>query len=285
MFYRRMDNPRTLYLELLKKTLTNSIYGDPYLPVGMTAQTSASPGNALRNCLRKAALSLLDKTPYAIVRKNMSTPQERTEGRNWPSAAHTMIGIKRLNNIQACVERVLSEGIPGDLIEAGTWRGGATIFMRGMLKAHGVEDRLVWVADSFAGLPPPDPRYPVDSGINLHAFPYLQVSLEQVQANFQAYGLLDEQVRFLKGFFSETLPGAPIQRLALIRFDGDMYGSAMDVLKNLYHKLSPGGCMIIDDYGSIPACKQAVDDFRAQKGIRDEIKTVDWSGVFWRKSA
>ena len=81
-----------------------------------------------------------------------------------PRAGWTMIGIKRLDQLQECAETVLRRGVPGDFIEAGAWRGGATIFMRGVLKAHNVTDRTVWVADSFEGLPPPDPKYAADAG-------------------------------------------------------------------------------------------------------------------------
>jgi O-methyltransferase len=161
----------------------------------------------------------------------------RAEGRDWPARAHTMIGLKRLANIRTCVEAVLDAGIPGDLIETGVWRGGATIFMRAILKARGVADRLVWVADSFAGLPPPDTEhYPHDEGITLHRFPQLAVSLERVQENFRRYGLLDEQVRFLKGWFRDTLPSAPIERLAVLRLDGDLYESAIQALDSLYRR-------------------------------------------------
>ena len=156
---------------------------------------------------------------------------------------------------------------PGDLIETGVWRGGATIFMRAILKARGVTDRLVWVADSFAGLPPPDTaRYPQDEGITLHQFPQLAVPLERVQDNFRRYGLLDEQVRFLKGWFRDTLPTAPIERLAILRLDGDLYESTIQALDSLYHKLSVGGFVIVDDYGNVAACRQAVHDFRAEHG-------------------
>ncbi len=140
----------------------------------------------------------------------------RAEGRDWPARAHTMIGLKRLANVRECVENVLADGVAGDLIETGAWRGGTTNFMRAILKVHGVTDRVVWVADSFAGLPPPDlARYPLDRGITLHQFPQLAITLERVLDNFRRYGLLDEQVRFLKGAgFRDTLPHAPIERLA-----------------------------------------------------------------------
>ena len=209
----------------------------------------------------------------------------RAEGRDWPARAHTMIGLKRLANLKMCVETILDDGIPGDLIETGVWRGGATIFMRAILKAHEVTDRVVWVADSFAGLPPPDTgRYPHDEGITLHQFPQLAVPLERVQENFRRYGLLDDQVRFLKGWFRDTLPTAPIERLAILRLDGDLYESTIQTLESLYHKLSPQGFVIVDDYGNVAACRQAVHDFRSAHGITDAIEPIDWGGVFWRRS-
>jgi hypothetical protein len=195
-----------------------------------------------------------------------------------------MIGLKRLDNLEFCIEQVITNGVPGDFIETGVWRGGATIFMRAVLKAYGVTDRCVWVADSFEGLPPPDARkYPPDAGDRLHEATALAVSLEQVKANFDRYGLLDDQVRFLKGWFRDTLPAAPIERLAVLRLDGDMYQSSMDALVNLYPKVSQGGYVIVDDYGAIPACRQAVNDYRAANGITEEIRDIDWTGIFWQK--
>src|SRR5262249_38895663 len=132
--------------------------------------------------------------------------QKRTNGLDWPACGETMIGIQRLDNIQHCMEQVLSDGVPGDFIETGIWRGGATIFMKGLLMAWGVTDRLVWPAASFEGLPPPDEqRCPADTGDIHHAIPFLRASQEEVQANFERYGLLDGNVRFLKGWFRDSL--------------------------------------------------------------------------------
>jgi O-methyltransferase len=92
--------------------------------------------------------------------------ERRAEGMDWPLSAATMIGLRRLDNLRACVERIVEEDVPGDLIETGVWRGGASIFMRGALEAFGDRERTVWVADSFQGLPKPDPeKYPCDEGI------------------------------------------------------------------------------------------------------------------------
>ena len=94
----------------------------------------------------------------------------------------------------------------------------------------------------------------------------LMVGADQVRANFDRYGLLDDQVRFLEGWFADTLPMAPIEQLAILRLDGDLYESTMDALVPLYEKVSPGGFVIVDDYGAWEPCRKAVDDFRAQHG-------------------
>jgi O-methyltransferase len=195
-----------------------------------------------------------------------------------------MIGLRRLDNLQRCIEDVLRSEVPGDLIETGVWRGGATIFMRAVLKAYGVADRTVWVADSFQGLPKADPElFPSDAEDALWKAQELAVPLEQVRANFARYGLLDDQVRFLPGWFRDTLSGAPIARLAILRLDGDMYESTMDALKALYPKLALGGYVIVDDYGAVRGCRQAVNDFREAQGITEPIEEVDWTGVYWRR--
>jgi O-methyltransferase len=182
--------------------------------------------------------------------------------------------------LHACIETVIRDQTAGDLIETGVWRGGACIFMRAALNAYGDRTRKIWVADSFEGLPKPDGRYRQDDlGINWTFSHTLGVSLDQVKANFSRYGLLDERVRFLKGWFKDTLPAAPIERLAILRLDGDMYSSTMDALVSLYPKLSCGGFAIIDDYGVIEACRKAVADFRDSNKINDPILPIDGAGV------
>ena len=222
--------------------------------------------------------------PRGVRFYKLTTPEARRKGDTWPSHAQSMIGEMRLENLQFCVEDVLKRGVPGDLIETGVWRGGAVIFMRAILKAHGITDRKVWVADSFQGLPKPNTKkYEADAGDLLYLIPELAVSIEQVKANFAAYGLLDDQVQFLKGWFKDTLPTAPISKLAVARLDGDLYESTMDSLTNLYPRLSVGGYLIIDDY-ILHFCKKAVHDYREKNDIEDPICKIDDQGIFWMKT-
>ena len=146
--------------------------------------------------------------PTTVVTSVGFDRETRRKGMDWPTHAHTMVGLERLRNLRLLVGQVLEDGTPGDFLEAGVWRGGASIFMRALLKVHGILDRRIWAVDSFAGLPPPnDAEFPADRGDRLHEIGYLAVPLEEVRRNFQKYGMLDSQVEFVRGFFKDTLPG------------------------------------------------------------------------------
>ncbi len=271
------DRGTSLYLDLLARVLTR--YNLEQVGPPVTPAPRSYPAYLLALLERETGLSGLQ------VHEPLQFDAEAREiGRDWPRSADTMIGLRRLANVRMCTETVLRDGVPGDFIETGVWRGGTCIYMRAILEAYGVTDRKVWVADSFAGLPPPDARYPADDGDILHTYTELAVSQDEVRERFASYGLLDDQVVFLKGFFQDTLPTAPIGQLAVLRLDGDMYASTMVALEALYHKLSPGGFVIVDDYSSIPACAKAVEDFRSTNGITDTVHEIDWTGVYWRKS-
>jgi O-methyltransferase len=228
--------------------------------------------------------AILKRRGIALYRETKVDLSRRAEGRDWPAEAETMIGLKRMDNLHFCIQQVIQREVPGDFIETGVWRGGACIFMCAALKAYGDNSRLVWVADSFEGLPKPDGRYVQDNGDrHWKKSDVLGVSLDQVKANFSRYGLLDERVHFLKGWFKDTLPKAPIERLSILRVDGDMYSSTMDSLLNLYPKLSAGGYVIIDDYNEIESCRKAVDDFRTRHRIETPVNQIDLSAVYWQK--
>ena len=244
-----------LYLDLLKKSLTNTIY--------TTEPKEESEATFVRGFI-----------------------DHYIQG-----TAISMLPLARLDSLQFCIDDVLKNGVPGDLIETGVWRGGATIFMRAMLKARGVADRTVWVANSFEGLPEPDAeKFPIEAETHSGAlmtkvYDHFAVDLEAVKSNFRAYGMLDDQVRFLKGWFKDTLPRAPISSLAIMRLDGDYYESTTDALSNLYDKLSVGGYAIIDDYAedAWTHCRKAVDDFRRDRNIREPMVQVDSKCFYWKR--
>lgn len=214
-----------------------------------------------------------------IVSRQVS--DDRLYGRDWPHSAHTMIGLKRMNNLHESLDYVRENNIQGDFIETGVWRGGASIFAKKYFDLYGM-NRKVFVADSFKGLPPPQVQE--DAGDPHHTIDFLRVSLADVQNNFKLYGALDENVIFLEGWFEDTLPNnTSIGELSVLRMDGDMYKSTMDVFDSCYHKVVKGGRVIIDDY-CIPNCKNAVHKFREVNSFTEEITVIDQCGIFWTKN-
>jgi O-methyltransferase len=209
--------------------------------------------------------------------------KSREIGGDWPSMAHSMVGLKRLHNLAELTEEAIRQNVPGDFIETGVWRGGCCILIKGILKERG-EARKVYVADSFEGLP--EPHLLQDAGDTHHLHnKALGVSEDQVRANFAAYGLLDDSVVFVKGLFKNTLHKLPKSTsFALIRLDGDMYESTMNALEALYPLLSVGGYAIIDDYGALAPCRNAVNEYRSKHQISSAIQQIDHSGVWWQKT-
>jgi hypothetical protein len=203
----------------------------------------------------------------------------RASGVDWPLHGVTMVGLPRLDDLQECVEAVVRDGVEGDVIEAGTWRGGASILMRATLDALG-DDRTVWVADSFQGFPAPDEDHP-DRG-DLAPVSYLSVPLEQVRENFARLGY-EDGVRFVPGFFEDTLPGLADRRWSVVRLDGDTYEATWTALASLYPGLAVGGYLIVDDHGALEECRRAVAEFRELHGITEPIEEVDWTCVRWRR--
>jgi len=272
-----LQTPQQLYLELLKRVLTRYQFASRYQLI----PPDAEPASRMQRLAYAIAKRFVRSSELDVVRVAPFDADLRAKGLDWPLDAETMIGLERLDNLQFCVEDVIRNEVPGDLIECGAWRGGACILMRAVLKAQGDTERKVWVADSFEGLPVPDPQRDANDA-NLWQGGEMAVSLEEVQSNFRRYGMLDDQVRFLKGFFADTLPTAPIERLAVLRLDADLYESTRQALEALYPRLSVGGYLIVDDYQLAPA-RRAVHEYRETHGISEEIREIDGSGVYWRR--
>jgi hypothetical protein len=245
---------KSLYLDLLKKCLARTLFPDANYNMDMQI------------------------VPY--------DPEARRLGHLWPTEALTLVGVERLNLVEKACLDVVANNIPGDFVECGVWRGGCSILMRAVLAETGDETRRVWLFDSFEGLPKPEA--PQDAGDRMHEYSYFAVPLETVQDNFRAFDLLDGRVYFRKGWFKDTLPqpgipyGDDLEQISVLRLDGDMYDSTMLALENLYPRLSPGGYCLVDDYGALRGCRQAVKDYRQKRAIHIPLRWIDWTGVYWQ---
>ena len=273
------ETTEELYLDLLKRCLSRLVVAKKW------ERHTIAPGRFHLRVINKILRAVLSPFNLELVQYKSSDASDYLESshaaRNRVEDAETMLGTLQLDQMQACITDVVKRKVPGDVVEAGVWRGGMTILMRGLLKSMGEQQRRVWVIDSFEGLP--DPEKKQDS------FGWqegdMEVSLKQVKLNFARYGLLDDQVVFLKGFFSDTLPDADIKEISVLRIDADLYESTLDVLNILYPKLSIGGYAVFDDYQNLEDCQRAIDEYREQHNIKDEIVNIDKRGVYWIKSS
>lgn len=260
------------YLDLLKYSLSGALYPESYW----------IRRDQPRGRLKKMLVKALNKRGLVIVLRLPMDLRKREYGEDWPMVGYTMIGHRRLDNIRYCLTEVVKNNIPGDFVETGVWRGGASIYARAVLNELGATDRTVWLADSFEGMPgrtEQDMADPELSHVN-----FLAVSQEEVAENFRRFDLLGDNVRFLKGWFSETLHKAPIRSISVLRLDGDYYESTMDALNSLYDKIAENGFVIVDDYEAFHACKKAVHDFLEKRAIRPEINRIDNMAVYWQVS-
>lgn len=272
-----LDPSGAAYLDLIEGVITGKVYGQP---VERHRWLAGFPVKRQLVGLTKAAFAAFGLEVVRRVRIRDDEYQESGHaGANRPEGAMSMLGMRQFKNMRDCVIDVVSNGVAGDFLEAGVWRGGMTIYMRALLRALGVSDRKVYVADSFAGLPPASKE---DESAEWFVEGEMAVSLEEVKANFTRLGLLDDLVQFVKGYFINSLPG-PVGQLAILRADADLYESTLQILKPLYPKLSPGGWFICDDYVNIPGVRQAVDEYRTANGITAPIQKIDTHAICWQK--
>lgn len=235
---------------------------------------------------RDLYLRLIKRVIKATLANEQAADYDRS---NSPSIlreyAYAHVSGEAINTLRHLMEDVERNNIVGDFIETGVWRGGVTLYMKAFLHAYGNKTRKVWVADSFEGWPPATDD-PDSWECNNQNLPWIVVPIETVQNNFRRHGLLDDRVVFLKGWFQDTLPIAPIETIAILRLDGDLYESTKVALEALYPKLSIGGYVIVDDYYHFPGCDRAVNEYRQKHGIEDPLirQGPTCSGAYWKKS-
>lgn len=278
------DQLRWRYLYQVKRSVLNLLYPEHEVRIDWLLQEDSRDEWRITQRRLRDVARLWPETMAEVI--NAKWDGSLAGDRRVRGHAHTQVGLLRLDNIERCAEQVFADHIDGDFLEAGICQGGAAIFMRALQVAYGQHVRRVWLADSFQGVPPPTAAPDVMAGLDLSEArqPWLASERGVVEEHFRRYDLLDTQVKFLAGFFADSLPNAPIGPLAILRIDADLYSSTREVLVHLYDRVVPGGFVIVDDYGALAPCRQAVDEFRAERRVNAPLLRIDWTGVFWRKA-
>jgi O-methyltransferase len=198
-----------------------------------------------------------------------------------------MVSIERiLANIRS-VDHITKYRIPGDVVECGVWRGGSSM---AMALALGQEHRTFWMYDTFTGMTEAtnaDVSHTGDVATPWMAEAMQQggeerdrkvciASLEEVRANMKATGYPSTHIKFVKGPVEQTIPHEIPERIALLRIDTDWHASTLHELTHLYPRLSPGGILIIDDYGHWQGARKAVDEYFEGQPVF--LNRIDYSG-------
>ncbi len=263
------------YLDLIKRFLIRYEFDEEIIEYRDLRSTTK-----FRHGL-KMLLKFLPDDVFVLEKSKKRELSERLEGKDWPVTAESMIGLKRMNQLHDALRVIENEDIPGDIVETGIWRGGALIFAASFLEIYGVKGRKIFGCDSFEGLPKPSTAYPVDLGDIHYQFDYLSVAIEQVRRNLKKYNVSLDSVTLVKGWFSDTLHKLDTDKVAILRLDGDMYSSTIEALEALYHKVAPGGFVIIDDF-SLKGANQAIVDFLNQRSIAVEFVKIDDTASYFR---
>jgi O-methyltransferase len=235
----------------------------------------------VRNCLRRIGYELVP---------THRLPPDLTEGERQIVSAvrpYTLTTVDRLVGLIQATTYIVRNGIAGDFVECGVWRGGSMMAVALTLLELGETSRHLYLYDTFAGMPAPTARDRDLEGRSAAALldnastvdeVRCVADLEDVRRNIERTGYPVSRVAFVRGRVEETLPGTMPERVALLRLDTDWYESTKHELTHLYPRLSTGGVLILDDYGHWRGAREAADEYFARRGLAPILVRLDYTG-------
>jgi hypothetical protein len=189
------------------------------------------------------------------------------------------VGPERIHSLYNLARRIEDEHVPGDVVECGVCNGG-TAAVLGHFATRSKRDRILWLLDSFEGMPETTPEdgeaAPAHIGKEVGDLTRVEEVLNRVDVEMQ-------RVRIIKGWFQEIFPSLSISQVALLNIDADWYKSVRLCLDTFYDLVPQGGFISIDDYGHWPGCRQAVDEFFLDRRINYKLHEVDYTARWFQK--
>lgn len=235
----------------------------------------------LNRALVRANLELAVRLPEEVPEPEFERLRTRCE-------PFTMTSRERLYSVYQATRHIAAAGVPGDVVECGAWRGGSAMMAAFVLLAQGDSERRVWLYDTFTGMPEPGQEDRGLHGEDPHAEwqrnqrgdlnEWCYSPLDDVRANLLGTGLAPERLELVQGMVQDTIPARVPERIALLRLDTDWYESTRHELEHLFPRLSPGGVLIVDDYGHWAGVRKAVDDYLSGRGIHLLLNRIDYAG-------
>ena len=178
--------------------------------------------------------------------------------------------------------------IPGAIVECGVYKGASAMLAGSLFVRLGHLERTLYLYDTFAGMTPADDRDVQRASGSTAAqllsarglgewSKWANATLDEVKQNVRVTGYPEDQVVFVVGRVQDTIPATVPDRIAILRLDTDWYASTYHELQHLYQRLSPGGVLIVDDYGHWEGAQRATEDYLVQRNVRILLHRVDYT--------
>ena len=200
---------------------------------------------------------------------------------------YTMTSEARISALCHATRYLVRNGIPGDIVECGVWRGGSMMAVALTLMRED-EFRPLHLFDTFTGMPQPSEfdrtvreglhASEVQAAASLDADGWCSASLQEVISNVESTGYPTKNLHYVEGDVLETIPSKAPNKIALLRLDTDWYNSTKHELNSLYQRLTPNGVLIIDDYGHWDGARRAVNEFFEERQINLLLSSIDYTG-------
>jgi hypothetical protein len=207
----------------------------------------------------------------------------------------TMTSYEKRYNIIYSIRHISKYAISGAIVECGVWRGGSMMLAMLALNELKSYDREFYLYDTFEGMSAPSvedldfrgltatERLSNEEERKSESHVWAIAHLDEVKHNIQTTGYPEEKVHFIQGKVEETIPSVVPDKIAILRLDTDWYESTKHELEHLYHLVSPGGVIILDDYGYWQGAKKAVDEFIKNSPDMIYLNRIDHSGYCFIK--
>mmetsp|Transcript_31009 Transcript_31009/g.50165 ORF Transcript_31009/g.50165 Transcript_31009/m.50165 type:complete len:309 (-) Transcript_31009:322-1248(-) len=232
-----------------------------------------------KGAMVRAHLSTIDPDFFALTRNGKLDYSDEHARRVTIVRRSTMVSLPRQHITRFLLESVIARNVSGDVVETGVAAGGMAILMQSILHERHQTNRKLWLADSWEGLPEPDNEADAKvfkKGAYLRPYGHFEKNMKDSNS-------FDEgNIQIVRGLFKDTLPRAPIEKIAFLRLDGDMYASTVVALRALYDKVVPGGYIYVDDhYEFLDACGRAVTEYWKEKEIDETLYGVHEQDYEW----
>jgi O-methyltransferase len=195
------------------------------------------------------------------------------------AAANSLCDPARLWGLRAVAGRVAQRRIPGHVVECGVYRGGSAIILAERL-LRGSPGREMWLFDVFTGMPAPGSRDPAEAWGDVGKF---VSSPEIVRDNLAAAAIATDRVHIVPGLYEETVRDFRPPPIAFLHLDCDWYDPVRLCLDTFYDAVSPGGVIVLDDYGFWSGCRKAVDEFVARRCPGTPLVAIDSTSHYFIK--